>query len=378
MTRDLIVFAEDWGGLPSSTQHLMGHVAQHRKVLWVNSIGLRSPQLNRKDIQRVWQKLTAKKISSSSTQAMAVPVNLTVINPSTLPAPRSKFARKLASEMLSHQLKPIINANKLHDPIFWTSLPTAVDVVDKLELSSLVYYCGDDFSSLAGVDHDTVALRERELIARADLILAVSDTLYQRLYSTRTQLIPHGVDYDLFSSPLPAAADFPQNGRPTAGFYGSISQWLDYDLLEKIISKLPNWNFVFIGNISENAAPHAARLATFENTFFLGARPHHQLPSYSQHWAASLLPFLDNAQINSCNPLKLLEYLAAGRPVISTPFPALKSHLRFVNVVHSPQEAIIALENSRTENNNFTQQLAVKSHTWQARAEKLEKWLDKL
>lgn len=416
MTRDLIVFGEDWGRLPSSTQHLIGHLAKHRRVLWINSIGLRSPQFTLKDIKRAWQKLTAKKSyvspalagstlagstltgstlagsalmgsTAGSTQAdnvanryksMSIPPNLTVINPTTLPAPRTKLARYLASQLLSRQLKPIIKAAKLHDPILWTSLPTAVDMADKLNTSSLVYYCGDDFSSLAGVDHHTVSQRERELIARADLILAASETLYQRFRSSRTQFIPHGVDYALFSTPAPPAADLPHNGRPTAGFYGSISEWLDYDLLEKTISLLPDWNFIFIGNISEKSARLSARLSAYKNTYFFGARPHYQLPSYSQHWTASLLPFLNNAQINSCNPLKLMEYLAAGRPVISTPFPALQHHQPFVNVVKTAQETVSALENVRYQYRNLNQQMAVKPHTWQARAHKLEQWLDEL
>ena len=381
MRRDLIVFGEDWGVLPSSTQHLIHHLAKDRRILWVNSIGLRSPQLNLKDLKRIWTKITAKTIKKTSFENASSTKNqdhlnkIQIINPFTLPAPRSHFARKVASEMLSRQLKPIIKAANFHDPIVWTSLPTAVDIAEKLNASSIVYYCGDDFSSLAGVDHKTVALREKELIQDASLILTASEILFHRLYTPRTKNLPHGVDYSLFSSPTQPAEDLPQNNRPTAGFYGSISEWLDYDLLEKTIQRLPHWNFVFIGKRTKQAAP----LMKYQNTYFLGSRPHQSLPMYVQHWNVSLLPFLHNAQINSCNPLKLLEYLAAGKPIVSTPFPALETYKDFVSIANTPEEFICALEKARKHTSKETkQQKAVEEHTWQARAKTLNQWLDAL
>ncbi|WP_407334214.1 glycosyltransferase [Enterovibrio sp. 27052020O] len=375
MKRDLIVFGEDWGGLPSSTQHLIRRLSQDRKVIWVNSIGLRRPTLTINDCKRAWQKITTRTVADKHSSNNAItPDSLTVVNPSTLPAPRTALGRKLAAGMLRNQLAPIIARAKLHNPIMWTSLPTAVDVSDQLGASSLVYYCGDDFSSLAGVDHHTVAKREQELAQKADLILTASETLYSRFSDKCTRLLPHGVDYDLFSTPSPRAKDLPDNGRPTAGFYGSLSEWLDYKMLAKTITQLPDWNFVFIGKPCEAALS----LKQYNNVTLLGPKPHHELPSYSQHWSASLLPFVNNAQIKACNPLKLREYLATGRPVISTPFPAVNEYRSYVCVVQTANEMAIALKNTARQASNVHQQTAVKAHTWDARAEKLANWLDAL
>ncbi|OEF60987.1 glycosyl transferase [Enterovibrio norvegicus] len=377
MNRDLIVFGEDWGGLPSSTQHLIRLLALQRKVIWVNSIGLRQPRLSLNDMRRAWKKLTAKKVGSAAAISIETPDNITIVNPTTLPAPRTEFSRKLAANWLKKQLLPIIKKHNLHDPILWTSLPTAVDVADKLGAESLVYYCGDDFSSLAGVDHDTVSEREKELINKADLILASSETLVHRFPEQRTQFLPHGVDYSLFSTPAPRADDMPYTRRPIAGFYGSLSEWLDYDLLDAVISALPEWDFVFIGQACERAQA-LSKHSKHSNVRLLGPRPHHLLPCYSQHWTASLLPFADNAQIHACNPLKLREYLATGTPVVSTPFPALSSYSAYVSVVTTDKEMIRALEEAQFQLRNEQQQAAVKPHTWEARAEELERWLDAL
>ncbi|WP_028021824.1 glycosyltransferase [Enterovibrio calviensis] len=382
MKRDLIVFGEDWGGLPSSTQHLICRLSQDRKVVWVNSIGLRRPTFTLNDCKRAWHKLTASGQSSNGSpvdashqsQKTTQPENLTVVNPSTLPAPRSTWGRKLAASMLRKQLVPIIEHAKLYNPIMWTSLPTAVDVSDQLGASSLVYYCGDDFSSLAGVDHNTVAQREKDLVQKADLILAASETLYTRFSNRHTKLLPHGVDYDLFSTPAQRAQDLPDNGKPTAGFYGSLSDWLDYDLLNQTILSMPEWNFVFIGKPCDAALS----LKQHANVTLLGPKPHHELPGYSQHWSASLLPFVDNAQIRACNPLKLREYLAAGRPVISTPFPAVDEYRSYVSVVHTASEMAEALNTAANTKPNPQQQTAVSMHTWDARAKTLNAWLDVL
>ncbi|KKD60206.1 glycosyl transferase [Grimontia sp. AD028] len=374
MSRDLIVFGEDWGGLPSSTQHLIRRLSEQRKVVWVNSIGLRRPTLTMNDVRRAWRKLTAKSVPTAAKSEANLPANFTLVNPSTLPAPRTRFGRNIASSMLMNQLLPIIEKANLHNPILWTSLPTAVDISDKLGASSVVYYCGDDFSKLAGVDHDTVAERETELVNKADLILAASETLYTRFPAMRTRLLPHGVDYSLFSTPAPRAKDLPNDGKPIAGFYGSLSEWLDYPMLHSTIEALPDWHFVFIGH----ACDEAKTLAKHDNVTLMGPRPHHELPGYSQHWSASLLPFTDNGQIQACNPLKLREYLATGRPVISTPFPAVSEYRGYVSIVNNVDEMISALERAGQKQNNSHQQAAVSPHTWDARAEKLADWLDAL
>lgn len=382
MTHDLIVFGEDWGGLPSSTQHLIKHLAETRKVVWVNSIGLRRPTLTLRDIKRAWHKLLTRNGHSAPEMQLtsAQHNNLYIIAPRTLPAPRSALGRWIAVQLLLAQIKPVVKKTQLRDPVLWTSLPTAVDMAGHLNESAMVYYCGDDFSGLAGVDHHTVALREQELLAKADLIMASSELLARRSAASRTRLLTHGVDYSLFSTPTPRAADMPDDGRNIAGFYGSISEWLDLDLLQKTIAQLPDWHFLFIGK----AVIDISCLTRFKNVTFLGARPHQQLPAYSQHWTAALLPFIDNAQIRACNPLKLSEYLAAGRPIISTSFPAVQAFHKS-GLVQIADNSTAMLEALRASEHvatlpAFTPVLRdkVSKHSWKARAEQVATWLERL
>ncbi|MCK6264941.1 glycosyltransferase [Vibrio sp. ZSDE26] len=379
--RDLIVFGEDFGGLPSSTQHLIKRLTEHRKVVWVNSIGLRQPKLNRHDAKRVVNKLCGRSKSGFSSNTIQepqsnsagnsnhfVPKNLTVVNLKTIPAPKSNLARGLAKSAMLSQLRPILMNARLHDPILWCSLPTAADLCGHLGESAVVYYCGDDFSSLAGVDHDVVSIHEKELISKADLIFAASEEMKMRFPACKTQLLPHGVDVALFSTPVQRAKDLPNRNRPVAGFYGSLSNWLDYEMIDKVVKSNPDWDFIFIGpqELSQSKLPSAS------NVFYLGPKPHHELPQYSQHWDVSLLPFKLNEQIIACSPLKLMEYLAAGKPIVSTSFPALEPYKKYVNVVSTSEEMSDALNMARQQ--AFLPSGIVNQHSWDERS-KFVDWI---
>lgn len=386
MTHDLIVFGEDWGGLPSSTQHLISQLAKQRKVVWVNSIGLRQPKFNWHDIKRVLIKLSKNIIrkknadlnNQTEKKTNVTSDNFHIVYPRTLPAPRSRLARWLAVRLLVYQIKPVVKSARLNSPVLWISLPTAVDLAGKLGESALLYYCGDDFSALAGVDHDTVTKREKECSKKADLILYASEKLSDKFPASRSKLLTHGVDYSLFSEPVPRARDMPDNGRPIAGFYGSISEWLDIEILQKTIQKMTDWDFVFIGKAVIDISP----LTAFKNVKMLGERAHHLLPSYSQHWNASLLPFVNNAQIRACNPLKLSEYLAAGRPIISTSFPAMHAYRHLVQVANSSDAMIEALRSSRYLDSIPVFSAALKNtmikNSWADKAQQAAKWIDAL
>ena len=261
----------------------------------------------------------------------------------------------------------------MSNPVVWASLPTAVDVIGAIPDKGVVYYCGDDFGALNGVDHKPVLGCEKRLADRADLILASSEYLCAKFDAVRTRYLPHGVDLCRFSTPTARADDLPE-GNKIAGFYGSISAWLDIDLMHKTACLLPDWQFVFVGNVTIDVSV----LESLSNVVFLGPKKHADLPGYVQHWTASLLPFVDSAQIRACNPLKLREYMAAGRPVIATPFPALDPYLEYISVARTPKAFASELQKVATESpfrSNCRSQ-AVSGEDWKARAKELGGWLD--
>jgi glycosyltransferase involved in cell wall biosynthesis len=381
MTTPVVVFGEDWAGHPSSTQHLIGRILHDRNIVWINSIGLRRPQLRAKDFKRVADKLLSslhpgprgRQGRSRPLQGRANPQ--VVIEPLGIPVPRNRPERWLNRRLLRQRLQPVLKKLAINEPILWISLPTAVDLLECADEKSVVYYCGDDFSGLAGVDHGPVAAAEARLVERATLIFAASEELARRFPAEKTVFLPHGVDWDLFASPTKAPLDLPSDRR-IAGFYGSISDWLDTALLADVAKCLPDWEFVFIGDIHIDVSA----LREIRNIRFLGPRPHHALPGYVQNWDVSLLPFKDNAQIRACNPLKLREYLAAGTPIVSTPFPALEPYRDHISVAAcaAPFAAAIAGTMAEPMTKRVARQDCVKTESWTARAAVVAHHLDRL
>ena len=128
---------------------------------------------------------------------------------------------------------------------------------------------------------------------------------------------------------------------------------------------MPAWQFVLIGAIETDVS----LLRALANVTFLGPRAHHELPRYAQHWQVSLLPFRDCAQIRACNPLKLREYLAAGRAIVTTDFPALDAYRSLVTVAHDGAAFVAAISASLTARDQTDARRArVSTETWEARA----------
>jgi len=374
MPHDLVMFGEDWDGHPSSTQHLARNLLASRKILWVNSLGLRRPRFTQHDFIRASQKIAALLRKSAPKVQAPLPENLTLVSPRALCWPGSRIVQLINGQSLSRQIEPIRSAKNFSKPILWTSLPTAVPVIGKLNERALVYYCGDDFGALAGVDHGPVLKLEQHLAAKADLILAASPQIAARFSDKKTRVIAHGADVDLFAAPVPRAPDLPK-GKPIAGFYGSLSDWIDVERLTQAAKDLPDWDFVFVGPVHTNAAS----LSALPNVHFLGARSHHLLPGYAQHWNVSMLPFRDNDQIRACNPLKLREYLAAGTPIVSTPFPAMQPFAALISVARDGQPLSEALRIATLDTaRNPMRQASVQGATWAARAREVAGLLDQL
>lgn len=405
--QDMIVFAEDWQGLPSSSQHLIKRLAAKRNIIWVNSIGLRSASLTVVDLKRIWHKLNqfARQCLANVTASDAAkagpqqnehsvntalhheditPPSLHVLTVLALPLPKWPWLRQLNGRLIACQVNKLSRSRHIQAPILWLSLPSAVDVIGKCHEQKVVYYCGDDFSALAGVDHHQVPAREAQLLPQTDLTVTASDFLTAKLRAisptTAIKTLLHGVDVNLFTQPRSWPCDLPQDGHPIAGFYGSIENWLDFNLLTAAAKRLPQWHFVFIGQLKADPGD----LPSLENVHFLGPKPHRELAQYSQHWTVSLLPFINNRQIQACNPLKLCEYFAAGSPIISTQFNAALAYksvglLQLVNGLDSFIEALSCAQQLKHWSPlKPAMQQQVAQQSWDHQAASLDTWLEAL
>ena len=360
-----IVFAEDWASHPSSTQHLFAELAKNHEIHWVNSIGMRKPSLKINDLKRVVSKFK-QLFSKSSHAAIKTPKALRVYKLPVLPWHNNALIKRFNKWVYSQYFKNISD-----EPVmYWLSVPTAEYLITKQKRDKLVYYCGDDFSALAGVDATLVAPFEKNLIQKADLIYVISAFLMNKMPSQKTQMLSHGVSYDLFTSQCEIAPEISHLNGPIIGFYGSINAWLDISLLTALVAQRPSYQLVLVGDI---VGP-TAQLLQFKNVTHIPAVEHARLASFSAHWNVSVLPFVNNEQIRACDPLKLKEYLAAGTPIVATDFPAVKqyqtdifigkTHEQFINKI----DEAVCLNNIQRNTLKLTQQQLAKDHSWGSKA----------
>lgn len=330
---DFIVFSEDWGGHPSSSQHIFRQLmSRGHRVVWFNSIGMRNPDFSLRDVKRlivkVFDALFGKKKDENPVVADEVkPVE--VIQSLVFPKANNALFRAMNTFVLGRRVRKAIADHGLRSPVLWVNTPSSECVIGEAEFSRVVYYCCDDFGSLPGIDPVYVATLEKRLAQKADMVVITNKGLGEKFPADKVRYIPHGVDFGLFTSQRERPAELP--ATPVAGYYGSISRWLDLALLVDTAKALPEWNFVFIGNVEMGV--DVSELRDLKNVHFLGPKNHAELVAYAGNWDVSLIPFRQCEQIEKCNPLKLREYLAVGKPVVSVTFPAVAEYSHVVHLV---------------------------------------------
>ena len=365
-----IVFGEDWQSHPSSTQHLFKQLAKQHQVIWINSIGMRKPTFRLIDVKRVFNKLKSLFLSkrnrpNAKTTNTSQNINLTAHTLAVLPWHDNVIVRLFNKWIFNR--KGFIDDEPI---VYWLSVPTAISLISPREQDKVIYYCGDDFSALAGVDHKMVAPFESDLIAKADTIYVVSEFLANKMPKSKVKMLSHGVDLELFTTQTTKAVELEQICKPIIGFYGSLNAWLDKALLLKLAKERPEYQLVLIGHLVEDFSD----LLKLDNVTHIPAVEHDRLASFSQHWQVSILPFVDNEQIRACDPLKLKEYIATGTPIVTTRFAAVNPYQETILIADNHQGFIerldyaVSLSKSNNLNWRANQSQQASDHSWQAKA----------
>ena len=338
--RDIICFANDWGADPLSKKHVMKRLAQKNRILWVNSLHNRRPQLAKKDARRVAQKLREFFRGVRTAQP-----NIWQVTPLYLPFLGSAWVRRLNRSLLRFQLRHALRRLRFRDHITWTFSPTSADVVGTLGESLVIYHCVDEYAAFSDAARE-IESAEKLLLKKADLVLVSSVPLLEkkRAFNAQTYLALHGVDYEHFrravedSTPVaPELLDLP---RPILGFHGLLADWVDLELIAGIARSRPEWSIVLVGR----ADTDITSLQNLPNVHWVGHRPYALLPTYLKGFDVALLPFLCNELTRNANPLKLREYLAAGLPVVAAPLPEIIRFKGLVSLASTADEYVSQVE----------------------------------
>jgi glycosyltransferase involved in cell wall biosynthesis len=356
---DVICFGgEDWWyhNRGHADMQLMRHFSRLGTTLYINSIVMQKPSL-KKNIgggKSFNQKLLRK--ARSILQGLCKSdAGFFVYSPFALPVHHLAWARPINEIILRRQVHRISQKLGLDNPLVWVACPVAADVAIKLRKGLLVYQRTDRYEEYPNVQSEVVKAYDRKLKALADLTVFANQMLFDEEAGQckKALNIDHGVDYEFFSmaeqNPY-KPEDIAKIPKPIVGYFGSIhGHTVDLDLVNALVKLLPEMSFVFVGNVSMDITELRAR----KNVWLLGQKPYEQIPHYGKCFDVSIMPWCRNRWIESCNPIKLKEYLALGKPVVSTPFPELEQYLDRIHVATAPEEFAgcirHALENDNDE-----------------------------
>ncbi|MFC5911600.1 glycosyltransferase [Streptacidiphilus monticola] len=320
--------AQDWWyhSRAHSDVQLMLHVARHRPVLFVNSIGMRMPLPGRSS--KVLRRLLRKARSMARSLAFPVPElpRFAVLSPVVLPFYGWPTARAVNARLVAFQVRRAARKMGMRPDVVTVTVPTAVDAVRRLPHRTLVYNRSDRHSAFPEADQAAIAGLEQRLLREAAVVLYVSRELLaaeEDVTDGRAVFLDHGVDLDRFTPDGPEAAELSGVPHPRAGFFGALDDFVvDLALLERLAKERPDTHLVLVGGGDADLSG----LAALPNVHLFGFQPHEAVPAFGRGFDVGLMPWHDNDWVRHCNPVKLKEYLALGLPVVSTDFPELRRY----------------------------------------------------
>jgi UDP-galactopyranose mutase len=253
-----------------------------------------------------------------------------------------------ALSSVARLLRELLQLEGIAHPVAWVYTPMMEPLLDELDPSLVVYDCMDELSLFLGAPPELLR-RETALLERADLVFTGGVSLYEakRKRHPRVACFPSSVDAPHFARAnahdAPAEpADQAALPHPRLGFFGVLDERLDLELLDAVASAHPDWQIVMVG---PTVKIDPAGLPRRPNIHYLGQRPYEDLPAYLAGWDVCLLPFAMNDATRFISPTKTLEYMAAGRPIVSTPIAdVMRSYAHIVYLADGPAEFVAACE----------------------------------
>lgn len=268
----------------------------------------------------------------------------------------------------------------LRAPVVYLSLPGIRSFLEYFQQPRVIYDCIDELEVFESHRRKKLARDHAPLLKDATLVIASSHRLAEKARLLRPDVAecPSGVDHAFFARCLKEELSIPsdlepllEQGRPLIGYHGAMARWLDYDLLIKLARGFSEWNFVLIGTDHDRSL-FASGVLKERNIRWLGPKRYELLPNYVQRLDVGLIPFRITSLTLAVSPLKLLEYLAAGKPVVSVDLPECRKY-EGVLVAENEDDFMrlvgLAQESSRDHDAQLARSRGVSGEDWTRRAE---------
>jgi len=267
-----------------------------------------------------------------------------------------RFNQKTFTSSLRRALKPY----KVERPLLWITLEPMLGepLLGQLNERLSVYHCTDELSGFGTYSPNLLCLEEK-VIARTDLLITTSQTLLdtKREFNSHGYCVPNAADVAHFKQalePIPEPQDLASIPHPRFGFVGQLEYRFNIEMVYQAALARPDWHFVLIGPVQPGYGENPP-LLKLPNVHAIGPRPNKIIPAYLRAMDVCLIPYKLDRLTAGIYPLKLHEYLAAGKPVLAGPLPSLYQFREVVELVNTPQEFLAAGERALANSNDPAQ-----------------------
>lgn len=383
--RDFIFFSTlDFGRVHGSREAYAVRLAKRNRVFFVN------PHYGPEHLlRRPWIRSYRR---GCGVGCRAVGENLWVITPPlALPGRRYLGAVDRANQArLAAFTRRALAPFGVTDPILWIYLPWSDHLPGRLGESVSLYFCIDPhWETLSGRARRRILDAQRRLMERVDFTVAITRHLMEALLPHASaerplRYLPNGAETERIleelARPTPLPGEIEAIPEPRLGFLGTLNAKVDLDLVLSVARRRPDWHWVFLGMVQTEEIPRRLRdaLDGAGNIHLLGPRPRERLVAYERGFTISTIPLLLNSWTRYVRPLKFCEYLALGRPIVSTPLPELAPERELVHFAEGEEawvaeiEAILA---GRSKASPERLREAARNFSWTSRLEQISAWI---
>lgn len=378
MTDCLLFATADWDApYWTNKQHTAVHLAKAGfRVLYIESVGLRKPTVNSKDLKRIWQRL-----KNGLRVPRRVDNHIWVLSPLIIPFKHHwSIMRFINRSIMALQIKWFMWKEKFQTPLIWTYHPFMLDVIKRVPHNKIIYHCVDDLASVPGIDAAAFLMEEEKLLKAAQAVFVTSHSLLNRAKQFNSNAHYQGNVADIHhfgkareNGEIPA--ELKRIPYPRIGYIGALSDYkVDFALMLHVAKQKPDWHWVLIGDEREGQESEIVKqLRSIPNVHFLGHRSYQQLPDYLRGMDVATLPTLINDYTHAMTPMKYIEYLAAGLPIVSTPLAFTEVNNKGMEVAATPEAFVLAIE-KQLARGRFTPEEVLElvgEHTWEKRLQKM-------
>lgn len=372
MTFPIIYFGNDWNAENrTSSHHIAARLAKKHPLLYVDCPGLRAPKASGRDVKKLVKKLR---------QAAALPRKVGdqtwhMVLPQ-FPFRRLPLASELNRELGALLVRRAARHLGMERPLLWFAVPHPGILLGRLGERFSVYYCIDDYSALPDVDKPQIRAMDRSLTENANQVFVSAQTLFDAKSGMNPNLVysPHGVDVEHFgraaSDSLAVAEPARKLGHPVIGFFGLIEGWIDLELLHFLAKSRPSWTFLLLGRV----AVDVSALQKLGNVIFPGPQPYSDLPSWAKAFDVAIYPGGQNEFVRNANPLKIREYLATGKPVVSVSSREVERFRGVVRIANTHEEFLREIDDALANDTPAAREerlQMVSTMSWDARVDEV-------